>query len=75
MVAYWLGDRSENSAIHLWRRLPTDYRGCASFSDGWAAHEFVFDRRRHQSVDKQFGQTAHIERWFNTLRTSGSFYP
>jgi insertion element IS1 protein InsB len=68
VVAYWLGDRSENSAIHLWRRLPADYRGCASFSDRWAAYEFVFDRRRHQSVDKQSGQTAHVERWFNTLR-------
>lgn len=68
VVAYWLGDRSENSAIHLWCRLPADYRGCASFSDRWATYEFVFDRRRHQSVDKQSGQTAHVERWFNTLR-------
>ena len=32
------------------------------------AYAFVFDRRRHQSVDKQSGQTAHVERWFNTLR-------
>jgi insertion element IS1 protein InsB len=68
VVAYWLGDRSENSAIHLWRLLPADYRACASFSDRWAAYEFVFDRRRHQSVDKQSGETAHVERWFNTLR-------
>jgi len=68
VVAYWLGDRSENSASHLWCRLPTDYRGCASFSERWAAYAFVFDRRRHQSVDKQSGQTAHVERWFNTLR-------
>lgn len=65
VVAYWIGDRSENSAIHLWRRLPDSYRSCASFSDRWAAYEFVFDRRRHQSVS---GQTAHVERWFNTLR-------
>ena len=68
IVAYWLGDRSENSAIHLWRQLPADYRDCASFSDRWAAYEFVFDRRRHQSVAKQSGETAHVERWFNTLR-------
>lgn len=68
VVAYWLGDRSENSAIHLWRGLPADYRSCASFSDRWAAYEFVFDRRRHQSVDKRSGETAHVERWFNTLR-------
>lgn len=68
VVAYWIGDRSENSAIHLWQRLPDGYHSCASFSDRWAAYEFVFDRRRHQSVDKASGQTAHVERWFNTLR-------
>jgi len=68
VVAYWLGDRSENSAIHPRCRVPADYRGCASFSDRWAAYECVFDRRRHHAVDKQSGQTAHVERWFNTLR-------
>ena len=68
VIAYWIGDRSEDSAIHLWRRLPDDYRGCASFSDRLTAYALVFDRRRHQSVDKQAGQTAHVERWFNTLR-------
>jgi insertion element IS1 protein InsB len=68
VVAYWVGDRSENSAIHLWRNLPTDYGRCASFSDAWQAYGSVFDLRRHQMVGKDSGQTAHIERWFNTLR-------
>jgi len=68
VVAYWIGDRSEHSAVNLWRRIPDDYRRCASFSDHWHAYELVFDRRKHQSVDKGTGETNHVERWFNTLR-------
>lgn len=68
VVAWWLGDRSEASAIRLWRQLPNDYVHCASFSDRWEAYTYVFDRRRHQMVDKASGQMAHVARFFNTLR-------
>jgi insertion element IS1 protein InsB len=68
VVAYWVGDRSENSALHLWRNLPNDYLRCASFSDGWQAYGSVFDLRRHQMVGKDTGHSAHTERWFNTVR-------
>ena len=68
IVAYWVGDRSESSAIQLWRALPRDYTRCDSFSDQLAAYGNVFDTRRHQSVEKSEGETCHIERWFNTLR-------
>jgi insertion element IS1 protein InsB len=68
IVAYWLGDRSENSAIQLWRQLPDDYVHCPSFSDRWKAYRSVFNRKKHQMVSKSEGQTAHVERFFNTLR-------
>jgi len=68
VIAYWLGDRSETSAVQLWRRLPNAYVHALSFSDGWEAYRFVFDQRRHQQVGKETGQTNHVERWFNTLR-------
>ena len=68
VVAYWIGDRSENSALQLWRRIPRDYVRCASFSDGWQAYAHVFDPKRHRMVDKTEGETNHVERWFNTLR-------
>lgn len=68
VVAYWVGDRSEASAVRLWRQIPNEYVHCASFSDRWAAYQHVFDVRRHRMVDKAEGQTAHVERWFNTLR-------
>lgn len=31
-------------------------------------YAYIFDRQRHHMVSKQEGQTAHVERWFNTLR-------
>jgi insertion element IS1 protein InsB len=68
VVAYWLGDRTETGAIHLWERLPADYARCHSFSDKWQAYRYVFDHKRHRQVNKDAGETNHVERWFNTLR-------
>lgn len=68
VVAYYVGDRSEASAIRLWQGIPRDYRRCASFSDRWEAYQYVFDIEKHQMVDKTSGETNHVERWFNTLR-------
>lgn len=68
IVAYFIGDRSETSCLQLWRRIPTAYLHCHSFSDFWQAYQHIFDPRLHQSVGKASGQTSHIERWFNTLR-------
>jgi insertion element IS1 protein InsB len=68
IVAYFIGDRSEASCLHLWRCIPPAYTRCHSFSDFWEAYERVFATDRHHSVGKASGQTNHIERWFNTLR-------
>ena len=37
-------------------------------SDFWEAYVLVFDAQRHRCVGKETGETAHVERWFNTLR-------
>jgi insertion element IS1 protein InsB len=68
IVAYFIGDRSAASCLQLWRRIPSAYVRCQSFSDFWDAYQSVFDPDRHQSLGKESGQTNHIERWFNTLR-------
>ena len=68
IVAYFIGDRSEASCLHLWQRLPQAYKRCSSFSDFWDAYQLVFATDRHQAVGKDSGETNHIERWFNTLR-------
>lgn len=68
VVAYFIGDRSEASCRELWKRIPESYRRCASFSDFWEAYRKVFTEGKHQSVGKETGETAHVERWNNTLR-------
>lgn len=66
IVAYYVGDRTEASARKLWERIPVPYRGCHSFSDFWDPYQKVFSR--NTSVGKETGETAHVERWNNTLR-------
>jgi IS1 family transposase/transposase-like protein len=68
IVAYYLGDRTRASCLKLWQRLPRDYVHCRSFSDFWQAYQSVFDHRKHTCVGKDSGETAHVERWFCTLR-------
>jgi len=68
IVAFFIGDRSEQSCRELWKRIPETYRRCRSYSDFWEAYRNVFSSATHQCVGKESGQTAHVERWNNTLR-------
>jgi len=67
VVAYFIGDRSLKSCWRLWQWIPANYRHCQTFSDFWDTYQKVFGES-HQSVGKETGQTAHVERWNNTLR-------
>ena len=68
IVAYTLGDRSEQSAADLRASLPPAYRGCATRSDFWEAYRAAFAARTHHCCGKEEGETNHVERWFGTLR-------
>ena len=68
VVAYMLGDRSEQSARWLRRALPPDYLCRATRSDFWLSYEPVFPARTHRCCAKQAGQTCHAERFFCTAR-------
>ena len=68
IIAYVIGDRSDETWKRLWKRLPADYRRCHSYSDFWEAYQRILPSGTHQSVGKETGQTAHMERWYNTLR-------
>lgn len=68
IVAFVIGDRSEETCRQLWQVIPQTYRSCPSFSDFWKAYARVFPKETHQSVGKETGETAHQERWYNTLR-------
>ena len=70
IVSYFIGDHSQESCWRLWHFIPRSYRHCQTFSDFWETYQTVFGLlgKDHQSVGKETGQTAHVERWNNTLR-------
>ena len=72
VVAYTLGDRSQESAWELREAIPKDYARRASRSDFWEAYALAFPARTHRCCGKEEGETNHVERWFGTLRARTS---
>jgi len=68
MVAYVIGDRSHETCRQLWERLPDEYKACTSYSDFGEADQKVFPKELHHGVGKERGETAHLQRWNNTVR-------
>lgn len=69
IVGLAFGDRSAQTCRNLWDSLPADYRKRAvCYTDFWAAYQAVLPSKRHRPVGKETGETAHIERFNNTLR-------
>ena len=68
IVAYFVGDRSADSARALHARIPLEYRCRATRSDFWLAYDEVFPRRAHRCTGKGAGETCYVERWNCTLR-------
>jgi insertion element IS1 protein InsB len=68
VVAFVIGDRSAVTCRHLWETIPPAYRRCRTYTDFWQAYQAVLPERTHHPVGKDTGQTAHQERWYNTLR-------
>lgn len=67
-VAFTIGDRSEKTCRRLWAKIPAAYKPGHTFSDFWDAYQKVFSAETHTRVGKESGETAHVERWNNTLR-------
>jgi insertion element IS1 protein InsB len=68
VVAFVIGDRSAQTCRRLWRKLPSAYQACHSYSDFWHAYEQLLSTGKHHMVGKETGHTAHVERWNGTLR-------
>jgi insertion element IS1 protein InsB len=68
VVAYAVGDRTEETCRKLWNAIPEEYRKGHCFSDFWQAYQLVIPKEKHSAVGKETGKTAHIERLNNTLR-------
>jgi insertion element IS1 protein InsB len=63
-----LRDRSKKACQRLWEAIPDNYRQGHCFTDFWAAYRAVIPEEQHTAVGKETGETAHVERWNNTLR-------
>jgi len=69
IVAYTVGDRSQESAFCLREQIPDDYRRRATRSDFWLAYGAAFPPRTHRFCGKEEGETNHAERFFGTVRS------
>jgi len=66
IIAFYVGDRSQESAKKLWALIPKDYRENATFyTDNWQAYKGVIPEERHHVVK---GKANHIERFNCTMR-------
>jgi len=68
IVASSRGDRTENTCRILWDRVPSAYKEAIVFSDYWSAYRAVIPSEQQRPVGKETRETAHIERWNNTLQ-------
>src|SRR5436309_2987455 len=68
VVARAIGDRSEETCRELWSAIPEAYRCGHCYTDFWQAYQAVIPEEQHSAVGKETGETAHVERWNNTLR-------
>jgi insertion element IS1 protein InsB len=68
IIAYVIGDRSETTCQRLWDSLPQAYSKGHCYTDFWDTYQAVIPKNQHTAVGKETGETAHIERFNNTLR-------
>ena len=69
VVAMVAGDRSEATAKYLWEALPDEYRdGAIVCTDFLTQYRAVVPEDRHAPGGKDSGLTAHVERFWLTLR-------
>jgi insertion element IS1 protein InsB len=68
IVAFAIGDRSQDTGKLAWQTVPIDYRTCPVYTDHWDAYAQFLPSDQHHPCDKGSGLTAHQERWYNTLR-------
>jgi insertion element IS1 protein InsB len=69
VVAMAAGDRDEFTARCLWQPLPPEYRERTIVAtDLLSVYQAVLPEDWHATGGKEMGLTAHIERFFGTLR-------
>ena len=69
IIALHIGDRSHESAISLWAKIPTAIKvRSLVLTDCWDAYRIAIPAAQHVACEKQSGQISLIERFNGTLR-------
>lgn len=69
IIALHIGDRSQNSALALWAKVPLSLKAQALvLTDCWDAYALAIPSNQHVACEKQSGQVSLIERFNCTLR-------
>jgi insertion element IS1 protein InsB len=69
VLAFYVGDRSSQSATALWEKVPALYRAQATFyTDQYAVSTSSIPPARHRALSKVARKTNHVERFNCTLR-------
>ena len=69
IIAFHVGDRSEEGGKALWANIPLVYREQATFhTDQYNVYRGVIPAEQHRAITKKARKTNHIERFNNTLR-------
>jgi IS1 family transposase/DNA-directed RNA polymerase subunit RPC12/RpoP len=67
LLMHW-GIEAGKTCLRLWQSIPLLYRKGHCFTDFWVTDQAVIPEAQHTAVGKETGETAHVERWNNTLR-------
>ncbi len=69
VIAFYVGDRSGQSAQALWEQIPAVYREQATFyTDQYEVYTGVIPSAQHRAISKLARKTNHVERFNCTLR-------
>ena len=69
IIAFYVGDRSRQSAQALWGKIPTGYQEQAMFyTDCYEVYKGVIPSAQHRAITKLARKTNHVERFNCTLR-------
>jgi insertion element IS1 protein InsB len=69
VLAFYVGDRSGQSAHALWEKIPALYQEQATFYTGqYEVYKAVIPTAQHRSISKLARKTNHVERFNCTLR-------
>jgi len=69
IIAVHIGDRSSDSALALWAKVPVPIKARALvLTDCWDAYGLAIPAAQHVACEKQSGQVSLIERFNCTLR-------